>query len=56
VQDLAPAEPDADAVDGERVVIYRGYWLACHGHSFCVEILSVTALVIARTSATIHDW
>ena len=53
-QDLPAAEPDADAVQ-PRQFRPRPVFLCGH-QSFWVEILSVTALFRALTSASIQDW
>ena len=66
VEDLPPAERDADVVDAEYfgrdgdfgrqrgLVLVAHYWLLCH--NFCVETLLVTAFSMAWTSASIQLW
>jgi hypothetical protein len=56
VKDLATAEPHTETVDGQdlRRGGLRGF--GHRGPSFSVEVLSVTAVSIACSSAIIHDW
>jgi hypothetical protein len=55
MQDLAPGQGYADAVDGDDLVGAAG-GVFLHVYRCCVEIPSATALRSAVTSASIHDW
>ena len=56
VEDLPAAQGHADPGDVEDLFCDGAGRRPVGHHSFCVEILSATALRRALTSATIHDW
>ncbi len=56
VEDRAPGQPHADAVDLQDLLALGGRRRLVHGTSFCVETFSFTAFSSALTSASIHDW
>src|SRR4029077_4380568 len=55
MKNLAPGQRDADAVDGEDLLVTGGGG-ALHVYKCGVEIPSATAFCNAVTSASIHDW